>query len=39
MKFANFISSLLVLGSASATVEIAIDNNKIEQFAKKDVEG
>jgi len=33
MKFASFISSLLVLGSASATVKIAIDNTKIEQTA------
>lgn len=35
MKFAKFIASLLVLGSTSATVEIAIDNKKIEHFAEE----
>ena len=34
MKIAKFIASILALGSVSATVEIAIDNNRIEHAAE-----
>ena len=33
MKIVKFISSLFVLGSASATLEVAIDDHKFEQAA------
>jgi len=33
MKIAKLFASVLALGSVSATVEIAIDNNRIEKAA------